>query len=83
MNGGWRWVLISTDFPSTRAKLLDFFQVHEADTRQHVTIHLSFTMPQTTESVLHAFMVNTLKPNNLWLTSKEITAMRKDEVGFV
>ena len=61
----------------------DFFQVHEADSGQHVEIHLSFTMPGATESVLHDSMVNTLKQNNLWLTSDELAAKRNDEVGFV
>ena len=44
---------------------------------------MSFTMPGTTESVLHDSMVNTLKRNNLWLNSDKIAARRKDEVGFV
>ena len=57
--------------------------LHKADTRWHTTIHLSFTMPGTTEWVLHDSMMNTLKKNNLWLTSEEIAATRKDEVGFV
>ena len=42
-----------------------------------------FSMPGTTESVLHEFMVNTLKQNNLWLNSNKIAVKRKNEVGFV
>ena len=74
---------ISTDFPTTRAKLIDSFQVHKADTGRHVTIYLSCTMSGTPESVLYDSMVNILKQNNIWLTSKEIAATRKDEVGFI
>ena len=74
---------ISTDFPSTKVKLQDFFQVHEADTGQNATIYLSFTMPGTTEEALHDSMVNTLKQNNLWLISDELASKQKDEVGFV
>ena len=40
-------------------------------------------MPGTTESVLHDFMVNTLKQNNLWLTSNKLAAKKNDEVGFI
>ena len=68
---------ISTDFPSTKAELQDFFQVHEADTGQHATIRLSFIMLGTTESALHDSIVNTLKQNNLWLTSDKLVAKQK------
>ena len=44
---------------------------------------MSFTMPGTIESVLHKSMVNTLKQNNLWLTSDEIAAKKKDDAGFI
>ena len=74
---------ISIDFPPTTAKLQDFFQVHEVDSRRHVEIHLSFTMPGTTKSVLHVFMVNTLKQNNLWLTSNKLAGKRNNGAVFV
>ena len=44
---------------------------------------MSFTMPGTTESIIHESMVNMLKQNNLWLTSDKIAAKRKDNVCFV
>ena len=68
---------ISTDFPSTKAELLDFFQVHKTNSGRHAVIHLSFTMPGTTKTVLHDSIVNTLKQNNIWLTSDEIVTKRK------
>ena len=37
----------------------------------------------TTEQVLYHSMLNTLKQNNLWLNSDEISAKRSDNVGFV
>ena len=44
---------------------------------------MSFTMPGAKESVLHKFIMNTLKQNNLWLNSDELAIKRKDDVGFV
>ena len=73
---------ISTDFPSSIAELQDFFHVHEANDR-NAEIHLSFTMPGTTEAALHDIMRNTLRQNFLWLTSDELSAKQKDEIGWV
>ena len=73
---------ISTDFPSSKAEIQDFFHVHESNER-NAEIHLSFTMPGTTEAALHGSMKNTLTQNFLWLTSDEFSAKQKDEIGFV
>ena len=43
---------------------------------------MPFTIPGTTESVLHDSVVNTLKQRNLQLTSDK-KVKRKDDVGFV
>ena len=40
-------------------------------------------MPGTTKAALHDSMRNTLRQNLLWLTSDELSAKQKDEVGFV
>ena len=74
---------ITTDFPSTPAELQDFFQVYKASSGLQVKIQLVFKMPGITESALHDSMLNTLKHNNLWLTSDKIAAKRSYDVGFV
>ena len=67
---------ISTHFPPSIAKLQDFFHVHEPNER-NAEIHLSFTMPGTSEEALHVSMKNILKKYSLWLTSDELSAIQK------
>ena len=46
---------VSLHFPPSRAKLQDFFQVHESNKR-NVEIHLVFALPGAIEAALHETM---------------------------
>ena len=46
---------ISTDIPSSKAELQDFFHVHESDKR-NAEIHFAFKIPGTTVAALHDSM---------------------------
>ena len=73
---------VSTDFPSSKAELQDFFHMHKCNKR-NAEIHLSFKMPGTTEAALHDSKKKFLTQNFLWLTSDELSAKQKDVIGWI
>ena len=74
---------IIKNFPSTAAKLDDFFEVIEMKDSYSLRIYFAISVPGLTDMELRASLKNTLKHNNLWLASKEISAKTFDDIGFV
>ena len=73
---------ISTHFSLSIAKIQDIFHTHKPNERNAET-HLVFTMPGTTEEVLHVSIENTFKQYSLWLSSGKLSPNQKDIIGWI